>query len=99
MNLRAPSQTRRLTRPVPGGRLGVWARAIAATMLAALVAGLLGACAAVSPWERGDHARRCMTSDLGAAGLEGAYWRKVRETRTAGTAITAAAGGGCGCSQ
>jgi hypothetical protein len=81
-----------------GWRLGR-SLAFALGLACLVVACLLGGCAAVAPWERGDLARRCMTSPPAESGLEEAYWRKVHETRTAGTLITAAAGGGCGCSQ
>lgn len=67
-----------------------------ALSMAALV---LSSCAPVAPWERGDLARRCMTGGLADEGLEAAYWRKVLETRTAGSLSTTAPGGGCGCSQ
>jgi hypothetical protein len=56
-------------------------------------------CAAVKPWDRDDHARRCMTARFSDDGLGGHYRAKTAETKTGGGVAWAVAGGGCGCSQ
>jgi hypothetical protein len=56
-------------------------------------------CAAVKPWEREHHAKRCMTARFGEDGMGGQYAAKVIETTSAGGLPGDSPGGGCGCSQ
>ena len=71
-------------------------RQLLPVVLAVVVAG----CAAVKPWQRGDHARPSMSTRFGERGRFAAPYRaKVLETKAAGGLAGVAPGGGCGCSQ